>query len=102
MEDETIIEENDDTDFVTSAHLVGAVVDQKPADVQNMFADLVLNKIREKLEDKKQELAQTYYGYRPEDGPEPEFEGDEEEDKSDNDDEEYDADDLALGKETEE
>lgn len=83
MED-NIIQEDDDTDFsVSAAHLVGAVVDQKPADVGNMFADLVLDKIREKLEDKKQELAATYYGYQPEkdDGPEPEFDADAEEEK---------------------
>lgn len=90
----------EDEEPVTAAHVVGAVVDGKPADVQNMFADLVLDKIREKLEDKKQELAATYYGWQPQDNPEPEFDVEDEDEPPQVDDEE-DPNDLALGKETE-
>lgn len=51
--------------------LVVAALEQKPTDFETAFNDLVVDRIRTAVENKKIEVAQQMYGYEPE-----EFEAD--------------------------
>lgn len=46
--------------------LVTAAVVQKPLDFETAFNDLVVDRIRSAIENKKVEVAQQMYGYEPE------------------------------------
>lgn len=46
--------------------LVSAAVEQKPLDFEAAFNDLVVDRIRTAIENKKVEVAQQMYGYEPE------------------------------------
>lgn len=48
------------TDLVVSA------IDQKPLDFEAAFNDLIVDKIRDAVEQKKIAIAQQMYGYEPE------------------------------------
>lgn len=50
----------DVTDLIVSA------VEQKPLDFENVFNDLIVDKIHSAIEAKKVEVAQQMYGYQPE------------------------------------
>lgn len=52
--------------------LVLATAEQKPVEFEAAFNDLVVDRIRDAIENKKVEIAQQMYGYDPE--PEPEYE----------------------------
>lgn len=54
------MEEHDISDLIVSA------IDQKPKDFEAAFNDLIIDRIRSAVEDKKIEIAQQMYGYEPE------------------------------------
>lgn len=54
------MEEHDISDLIVSA------IDQKPNDFEAAFNDLIIDRIRSAVEDKKIEIAQQMYGYEPE------------------------------------
>ena len=47
--------------------LVVAALDQKPLDFETAFDNLVVDRIRSAIENKKIEVAQQMYGYEPSD-----------------------------------
>jgi hypothetical protein len=57
--------------------LVTATVDRKPVEFEQAFSDLMIDRIRTAVEDKKLQIAQQMYGYEP---PE-EFDTDENDDE---------------------
>lgn len=58
--------------------LVIATLEQKPTDFEAAFDNVITDRIRAAVEDKKIAIAQQMYGYEPEDQEEPEFENDDE------------------------
>jgi hypothetical protein len=54
----------DVTDLVVSA------IEQKPLDFETAFNDLIVDRLRDAVENKKVEIAQQMYGYEPEVEPE--------------------------------
>lgn len=52
--------EHDLTDLIVSA------IEQKPNDFESTFNDLLVDRIRTAVEDKKIQIAQQMYGYEPE------------------------------------
>lgn len=46
--------------------LIVSAIEQKPLDFENAFNDLVVDKIRDAVEQKKIDIAQQMYGYDPE------------------------------------
>jgi hypothetical protein len=46
--------------------LVTAAVEQKPLDFETAFDNLIVDRIRSAVENKKIEIAQQMYGYEPE------------------------------------
>lgn len=46
--------------------LIVSAIEQKPLDFENAFNDLVVDKIRDAVEQKKIDIAQQMYGYEPE------------------------------------
>lgn len=54
------MEEHDISDLIVSA------IDQKPNDFEAAFNDLIIDRIRSAVEDKKIAIAQQMYGYEPE------------------------------------
>ncbi len=59
--------------------LVVAAADSKPADFESVFDDIITGRIRAAVEDKKVQIAQQLYNYKPgEFTPEPEGETSEE------------------------
>ena len=59
--------------------LVISALDQKPLDFETAFNDLVVDRIRSAIENKKIEVAQQMYGYEPSDDIEDvDFENDDE------------------------
>ena len=63
---------------VTVSDLVFSAFEQKPADFETAFNELIVDRIRNAVEQKKIDIAQQMYGYQPE--PEPETEQETEED----------------------
>ena len=57
--------------------LVIATLEQKPTDFEAAFDNVITDRIRAAVEDKKIAIAQQMYGYEPEEQEEPEFENDE-------------------------
>lgn len=57
--------------------LVVATLEQKPTDFEAAFDNVITDRIRAAVEDKKIAIAQQMYGYEPEEQEEPEFENDE-------------------------
>ena len=57
-----MVEDNkyDLTDLVVSA------IEQKPLDFESAFNDIIIDKIRDAVEQKKIDIAQQMYGYEPE------------------------------------
>lgn len=63
--------------------LVISALEQKPTDFEAAFNDLVVDRISSAIENKKIEIAQQMYGYKPEqdyEAEEPELDNSEEED----------------------
>lgn len=58
--------------------LVFSALEQKPMDFEAAFNDLVVDRIRDAVEQKKIDIAQQMYGYQPEAEPEYEQETEEE------------------------
>ena len=58
--------------------LVIAAVEQKPLDFEAAFDDLIVDRIRTAVENKKIEVAQQMYGYEPQEIEDIEFENDDE------------------------
>lgn len=58
--------------------LVVAALDQKPLDFEAAFNDLVVDRIRTAVENKKIEVAQQMYGYEPPEVEDVEFENNDE------------------------
>lgn len=58
--------------------LVVAALDQKPLDFETAFDNLVVDRIRTAVENKKIEVAQQMYGYEPPEVEDTEFENDDE------------------------
>ena len=46
--------------------LIVSAIEQKPLDFENAFNDLVVDRIRDAVEQKKIDIAQQMYGYEPE------------------------------------
>ena len=46
--------------------LIVSAIEQKPNDFESAFNDLIVDRIRSAVEDKKIEIAQQMYGYEPE------------------------------------
>jgi predicted nucleic acid-binding Zn-ribbon protein len=46
--------------------LVFSALEQKPSDFEAVFNDLVVDRIRDAVEQKKIDIAQQMYGYQPE------------------------------------
>jgi hypothetical protein len=59
-------------DKVNMSDLVFSAFEQKPLDFETAFNDLVVDRIRDAVEQKKIDIAQQMYGYQPE--VEPEYE----------------------------
>jgi len=59
-------------DKVNVSDLVFSAFEQKPLDFETAFNDLVVDRIRNAVEQKKIDIAQQMYGYQPE--VEPEYE----------------------------
>ena len=62
IDDEDVIENDEDeveldTDFTTETDLVANAIDQKPMDFKQNFGDLLLDRIRSAVDDKKMEMA---------------------------------------------
>lgn len=57
--------------------LVVATLEQKPTDFEAAFDNVITDRIRAAVEDKKIAIAQQMYGYEPEEQEEPEFENNE-------------------------
>lgn len=72
------------------ADMVQNSLSDKPADMKNSFADAMLDKIRDHLEAKKQDLVDQFYNKDTEDDPEDTEVDDEDELDFDNDDEDDD------------
>lgn len=51
---------------VTVSDLVFSALEQKPMDFETAFNDLVVDRIRDAVEQKKIDIAQQMYGYQPE------------------------------------
>ncbi len=45
--------------------IIGGAVDEKPVDVKNALADVMLDKVREAILDKKAEVAQRFFDASP-------------------------------------
>jgi hypothetical protein len=58
--------------------LVLATLEQKPTDFEAAFDNVITDRIRAAVEDKKIAIAQQMYNYDPNDQEEPEFENDDE------------------------
>lgn len=65
---------------VTVSDLVFSAFEQKPADFEAAFNELVVDRIRDAVEQKKIDIAQQMYGYQPEPELEPEQEQETEKD----------------------
>ena len=63
--------------------LVIATLEQKPTDFEAAFDNVITDRIRAAIEDKKVAIAQQMYGYEPDDYEEPEFENEEDFDDGD-------------------
>lgn len=61
---------------VTVSDLVFSAFEQKPADFEAAFNELVVDRIRDAVEQKKIDIAQQMYGYQPEPEQEQETEKD--------------------------
>lgn len=59
--------------------MVASAINQKPSEFENSFADIMIDRIRTAVENKKVEIAQQMYGYQPEPEHESEEYGDYEE-----------------------
>jgi hypothetical protein len=59
--------------------LVVSALEQKPLEFETAFNDLIVDRIRTAVENKKVEIAQQMYNYEPDDVAEPEEELDTEE-----------------------
>jgi hypothetical protein len=57
--------------------LVIATLEQKPTDFEAAFNDVIVDRIRAAVEDKKIAIAQQMYGYEPEDQEETDLETEE-------------------------
>jgi hypothetical protein len=60
--------------------LVVATLEQKPTDFEAAFNDVIIDRIRSAVEDKKIAIAQQMYNYEPENAAELESDNSEEED----------------------
>jgi hypothetical protein len=68
------------TDKYTLDDLLISAAEQKPVEFEAAFNDLVVDRIRDRVEARKVEIAQQLYNYEPEQEPEAEQEPEYEED----------------------
>lgn len=54
------------TDKYTTDDLLDASVEKKPVEFNNIFSELILDRVRDAVENKKIEIAKTMYNYDPE------------------------------------
>lgn len=65
------------TDKYTTDDLLDASVEKKPVEFNNIFSELILDRVRDAIENKKIEIAKTMYNYDPEESEEVEIEDEE-------------------------
>jgi len=51
----------------TTSDMVGFALEKKPEDFKTAFADIMLDKIADAIDAKKQEVAKTYFNYEASD-----------------------------------
>lgn len=65
------------TDKYTTDDLLDASVEKKPVEFNNIASELILDRVRDAIENKKIEIAKTMYNYDPEESEEVEIDDEE-------------------------